>query len=60
MKLTDRERQIVALIDQGLSTEEIAERLGIGKWTVKGHVRTLCRIFDCPMRDLPTAVRTAA
>jgi two-component system nitrate/nitrite response regulator NarL len=36
--LTPRERQIVALIDEGLSNKEIAARLCIGLSTVKNHV----------------------
>ena len=36
--LTDREQEIVALIDRGLSNKEIARRLRIGTATVKNHV----------------------
>ena len=36
-KLSDRELEIVQLIGQGLSTTEIAERLGISSKTVESH-----------------------
>jgi DNA-binding NarL/FixJ family response regulator len=39
--LTVRERQILLLIDQGLSNKEIAGRLGIELATVKNHVHNL-------------------
>jgi two-component system, NarL family, nitrate/nitrite response regulator NarL len=39
--LTARERQIVALIDEGLSNKEIAARLCIGVSTVKNHVHNI-------------------
>jgi len=39
--LTAREGQILALIDQGLSNKEIAQRLAIQTATVKNHVHNL-------------------
>ena len=39
--LTTREREIVALIDQGLSNKEIARRLVIEIATVKNHVHNI-------------------
>jgi DNA-binding NarL/FixJ family response regulator len=39
--LTARERQILLLIDEGLSNKEIAERLSIEVATVKNHVHSL-------------------
>ena len=39
--LTSRERQVVALIDEGLSNKEIAARLCIELSTVKNHVHNL-------------------
>jgi two-component system, NarL family, nitrate/nitrite response regulator NarL len=40
-RLTRREREIVALIQQDLSNKEIAARLGIEVATVKNHVHNL-------------------
>ncbi len=39
--LTLRERQVVALVDQGLCNKEIATRLGVEVSTVKNHVHHL-------------------
>ena len=40
-RLTSREREIVRLIDQGLSNKEIARDLGIEVATVKNHVHNI-------------------
>jgi two-component system nitrate/nitrite response regulator NarL len=40
-RLTSRETQIVALVDEGLSNKEIARRLGIELSTVKNHVHNV-------------------
>jgi two-component system, NarL family, nitrate/nitrite response regulator NarL len=39
--LTARERQVLGLIDQGLSNREISQRLGIEIRTVKNHVHNI-------------------
>ncbi len=39
--LTPREREILALIDEGLSNQEIADRLYVGRSTVKNHVHNI-------------------
>jgi DNA-binding NarL/FixJ family response regulator len=36
--LTDREREVVALVAEGLTNQEIAERLVVSQWTAKTHV----------------------
>ena len=37
--LTDRERHVITLAEQGMSDEQIAEQLGISVWTVRTHLR---------------------
>ncbi len=41
--LTDREREVVGRIAQGLSNDEIAAALRLSAWTVKSHVRAILR-----------------
>lgn len=56
-ELTGRERDVLALLADGLTNREIANRLGIGAETVKDHVASLYRKFD--VRDRVSAVREA-
>lgn len=42
-ELTDRERQIAALVREGLTNAEIGERLGTTQYAVRNHLR---RVFD--------------
>lgn len=46
--LAPRERQILALLGEGLGNAEIAERLGISVKTVEGHIERLKRKLGCP------------
>jgi len=41
IQLTSREREIVALISEGLSNKEMAERLHIATYTVKSHIHNI-------------------
>ncbi len=40
--LTEREREVLALVDAGRSNREIAAELVISLSTAKSHVHTLC------------------
>lgn len=41
--LTDRQRQVLACLSEGLSNKEIAERFDLAEGTVKVHVAALCQ-----------------
>ncbi|MEU4241375.1 response regulator transcription factor [Actinoplanes sp. NPDC026619] len=59
--LTERERDVLALVADGLSNAEIAERLHIGVTTVKTHVTALMTKTGAPNRvRLALAAQTAA
>lgn len=49
VKLTPRQRQILGLIGLGLTNIEIADRLRLGRPTVKTHISSLLRVLD--LRD---------
>jgi len=44
--LTDREREVLALVAEGLTNSEIARRLYIGQGTAKTHIRNLLAKLD--------------
>ncbi|MGW0203462.1 LuxR C-terminal-related transcriptional regulator [Nonomuraea sp. NPDC003201] len=57
-RLTRREREIVQLIEQGLSNKEIARTLSIALSTVKNHIHSLLRKLEVKRRtDAVAAVR---
>jgi DNA-binding NarL/FixJ family response regulator len=41
IELTAREREVLALVVQGMANKQIARRLGISEKTVKGHLTNL-------------------
>ncbi|MQA90394.1 MAG: response regulator [Gemmatimonas sp.] len=53
--LTPREREIAALIDEGLSNKQIAQRLHIGVSTVKNHVHNLLKKLNTSRRGVAAA-----
>jgi DNA-binding NarL/FixJ family response regulator len=52
--LTDREREVLALIGRGLSNTEIADELSISEVTVKSHVGHIFTKLD--LRDRAAAI----
>lgn len=50
VELTRRQRDVSALLREGLQNREIAERLGISTHTVRRHVEALLRRLDVPTR----------
>ncbi|RPA19802.1 LuxR family transcriptional regulator [Gordonia sp. OPL2] len=51
LPVTAREREITALVAQGLSNREIAERLTVSVRTVEGHIYRACIKLDVADRD---------
>jgi len=56
--LTERQRQVVALIAAGCSNEEVGARLGISPRTAKAHCDVLRQKLGVPRRrQIPAAYR---
>ena len=56
--ITDRQREVVALIAAGCSNEEVAMRLGISPRTAKAHADALRQKLGVPRRrQIPAAYR---
>ena len=56
--ITDRQRQVVALIAAGCSNEEVAKRLEISPRTAKAHSDALRQKLGVPRRrQIPAAYR---
>jgi len=53
-RLSEREREVLALVGQGLSNSEIAGKLFLGEATVKTHVGSI--FAKCGLRDRSQAV----
>lgn len=49
--ITDREREVFALVAQGLSNKEISIALRIKPSTVKTHIANVMRIMDARSRS---------
>ena len=53
--LTDREREVLALMAEGLTNSAIAHRLVLTERTVEGHVRSVLMKLDLPRGRTRTA-----
>jgi DNA-binding NarL/FixJ family response regulator len=53
-KLSKRQKQLLVMIDQGLSNKDIAEQLGISEHTVKVHLWRLFRRLNASSRTQAT------
>jgi len=58
--LTPREREIMVLLDQGISNKEIARRLGIQLSTVKNHVHHILEKLHADRRGQAVALARGA
>jgi DNA-binding NarL/FixJ family response regulator len=56
-RLTEREREVLELLAEGIGHEEIGKRLGIGAETVRTHLRKACERLGAATRT--EAVATA-
>jgi DNA-binding NarL/FixJ family response regulator len=50
IQLTKRQVEILSLMDQGFSNQEIGDKLFIGKATVKTHINQIFKIFSASNR----------
>ena len=51
LPITDREREIAAMVSAGLSNREIAHRLSVSVRTVDGHLYRIFAKLDIRSRD---------
>jgi DNA-binding CsgD family transcriptional regulator len=58
-KLSKRQKQLLKLLDDGLSNRDIAEQLGISEHTVKVHLWRLFRRLDVKAVPKPPSGRVA-
>jgi DNA-binding NarL/FixJ family response regulator len=57
---TQRETEILALVDQGLTNKDIAKRLHISLGTVMTHIRSIRKVtglHECP-KTLPSIIQS--
>lgn len=57
VKLTDTQKRILRLIEEGHATEDIAEELFLSPWTVRDKLRVLAGILHCRLPDMPARAR---
>ncbi len=55
-ELTPREREVLALLAEGLTNRQVAERLVLSEHTVHRHVTSILRKLDLPSRTAAAAV----
>jgi RNA polymerase sigma factor (sigma-70 family) len=55
-ELTKREREVLALLGDGLSYRQLAERLTVSEHTVHRHVTNILRKLDVPTRAAAAAL----
>ena len=60
VELTPREREVLELLDAGLGTAEMAERLGLSAVTVRRHVSSILRKLNVSDREGAVRVLRAA
>jgi DNA-binding CsgD family transcriptional regulator len=60
LPLSAREREIAALIAEGLSNREIADKLMVSVRTMEGHIYRVCVKVDVSDRDDLAAIVSAA
>ena len=54
-ELTPREREVLRLLAEGLTNEQIAERLVVSEHTIRHHVTSIKRKLDLPSRTAAVA-----
>lgn len=59
-ELTPREREVLALVAEGLTNRQIAERLVVSEHTVHRHVTNMLRKLDLPSRTAAAARAASA
>jgi DNA-binding CsgD family transcriptional regulator len=59
-ELTAREGQVMALVADGLTNEQVGNRLGISSQTVQTHLKRICRVLKARNRTHATALYTRA